>query len=70
MPPSGFNTRSVRGALQFIQGCYEDLRDEVRTGKHPDFETAIDHEIRQIESALTKLHINERGEPVERPAPT
>lgn len=66
MHPSGFNTRAVKGALEFIKGCYEDLQQEIKGGKHPDFETAIDHEIGQIESALTKLHINDKGEPVER----
>ena len=66
MPPSGFNTRAVKGALEFIKGCYEDLQEEVRTGKHTNLATAIDHEIRQIESALSKLHINDKGEPVER----
>lgn len=66
MPPSGFNTRAVKGALQFIKGCYEDLQEEVREGKHESFEAALDHEINQIESALTRLHINKAGEPVER----
>jgi hypothetical protein len=67
MPPSGFSRRSVRGALEFIKGCYEDLQDEVRAGKHENFEAALEHEIGQIDSALSKLHINEKGEPVERP---
>ncbi len=66
MPPSGFSRRSVRGALEFIKGCYEDLQDEVKAGKHENFEKALEHEIGQIESALGKLHINDKGEPVER----
>lgn len=66
MPPSGFNKKSVVGAMQFIKGCYEDLQEEVRSGKHASFEAALDHEVSQLESALSKLHINERGEPVER----
>jgi hypothetical protein len=39
----------------------------VRAGKHESVEAALEHEIGQIESALGKLHINEKGEPVERP---
>jgi tetrahydromethanopterin S-methyltransferase subunit E len=66
MPPSGFNQKAVKGALQFIQGCYEDLEAEVKSGKHPDFRTALEYEIHQLDSALTKLHINSAGELVER----
>jgi hypothetical protein len=54
------------GAMQFIQGCYEDLAEEVRSGKHPNFETALKHELSQLESALSKLHIDEKGNVVER----
>ncbi len=67
MPPSGFSKYAVQGALQFIQGCYEDLQQEVESGKHPDFETAVAYEIKQIDSALTQLHINEQGELINRP---
>ena len=66
MPPSGFNQKAVQGALQFIKGCYEDLREEVRCGKHPSFEEALDHELSQLEKALAKVHINEHGNLVER----
>lgn len=66
MPPSGFNTRAVRGALEFVRGCYQDLQEEVRSGKHPNMESAIEYEINQLESALSKIHINQEGELVER----
>ncbi len=66
MPPSGFNQKAVKGALQFIEGCYEDLDEEVKSGKHPDFKTALAYELKQLESALSKLHINTKGELVER----
>jgi hypothetical protein len=66
MPPSGFSSHAVRGALQFVGGCYRDLLAEVESGKHPDYETAIKHELTQIEMALSKLHISPTGELVER----
>ncbi|HEY4505290.1 MAG TPA: hypothetical protein VJG67_01210 [Candidatus Paceibacterota bacterium] len=66
MPPCGFNQRAVRGALEFIKGCYEDLRQEVAEGKHPDIETAIEAELGNLETALSKLHLDENGNLVER----
>lgn len=68
MPPSGFNKKAVEGALVFIRGCYEDLLQEVRDGKHPSPEAAIEYEISQIGKALAKLHIDKDGNPVERTA--
>jgi hypothetical protein len=69
MPPSGFSPKTIQGLLTFVQGNYEDLRQEVRDGKHPNFEAAIDHEIKQLDQALAKLHINDKGELVERKPP-
>jgi hypothetical protein len=66
MPPSGFSKKAVEGALVFIKTCYEDLQQEVKDGKHPTFEAAIDHEIISIGNALSKLHINDKNELVER----
>ncbi len=66
MPPSGFSKTTVTGLLTFVKGNYEDLQQEVRDGKHPSFEAAIEHEIRQLDKALSKLHINDEGELVER----
>ncbi|MES3005691.1 MAG: hypothetical protein V4664_01965 [Patescibacteria group bacterium] len=66
MPPCGFNQKAVKGALQFIKGCYEDLKQEVEEGKHPSFEAALDHELKNLEGALTKLHIDSTGNLVER----
>jgi hypothetical protein len=66
MPPSGFNQRAVKGALEFVKGCYEDLREEVRTGKYPNFELAIEFELMQLEIALSQLHIDKDGQLVER----
>ena len=66
MPPCGFNQKAVKGALQFIQGCYEDLQEEVQQGKHANFEEALKHELSNLEKALTKLHIDKDGNVVER----
>jgi len=66
MPPSGFSKKAVKGALIFVQGCYEDLLSEVRSGKHESYENAIEFEIAQIEKALSKLHIDPEGNLVER----
>lgn len=66
MPPSGFSLNAVKGALQFVEGCYRDLQAEVAAGKHPSIEAAIEYELKQIESALTQLHIDETGKLVER----
>lgn len=66
MPPSGFNQHAVKGALEFVKGCYEDLQAEVRSGKHPNMEVAIEYELTQLEKALAKLHIDQTGQLVER----
>ena len=69
MPPSGFSKPVIAGALAFVGGCYRDLLQEVRAGKHPDFETAITFELSQIEKALASLHINDAGELVDKEKP-
>ena len=66
MPPCGFNQNAVKGALQFVKGCYEDLKEEVKQGKHASFEAALDHELDNLEKALAKLHIDQEGNLVER----
>lgn len=66
MPPSGFSQHAVEGALVFIQTCYQDLLKEVRSGKHASFEEAIAFEIRQIDKALSRLHIDPHGQLIEK----
>lgn len=66
MPPSGFSQKAVKGALQFIGSCYEDLLQEVKDGKHPTIEDAIQFELDNIDRALTKLHLDDQGNLVER----
>lgn len=66
MPPSGFSQHAVLGALQFVKGCYEDLQAEVKAGKHPSMEVAIEYELSQLKKALEKVHINKSGKLVKR----
>ena len=66
MPPSGFSKKAIEGALQFIGSCYEDLLEEVKSGKHPNAQAAIEYELRQIKNALDQLHINKHGKLVRR----
>ncbi|MFA5124667.1 MAG: hypothetical protein WC473_02475 [Patescibacteria group bacterium] len=66
MPPSGFSQKAVKGSLIFIQSCYEDLLEEVRSGKHKSYEEGIKYELSQIEKALTKIHIDPSGNIVDR----
>lgn len=61
MPPSGFSKSVVAGALQFVSGCYRDLLQEVREGKHASFEEAIEYELFQIGKTLESLHIDDQG---------
>jgi hypothetical protein len=61
MPPSGFNRDSVRGALIFVKGCYNDLLADVNTGKFKTYEEAIEYELGQIDKALGQLHIDQKG---------
>ncbi len=69
MPPCGFNASSVRGALMFIRGCYEDLLEQVQSGKFATYEEAIEFELKQIERVLTQLHIDAYGNLVDKDAP-
>ncbi len=66
MPPSGFKRKAVEAALGFVAACYEDLLEEVKSGKHPTYEAAIKHELAQIRHSLERAHIAPDGELVER----
>ncbi len=50
MPPSGFNEKAIRGLLQFIEGCYEDLQRKIQSGT--SLESAIKEELADIRKAL------------------
>ena len=66
MPPSGFSKKAVPSILQFVHACYEDLENEVKAGKHPNMNEAINHELKQLERVLNQLHIDEAGRLVKR----
>ncbi len=66
MPPSGFSSPVVAGALQFIGGCYRDLLREVQEGKYASIEEAMEAELKKIELALATLHIADDGTIVEK----
>lgn len=66
MPPSGFKKKAVEGALKFAEAIYQDLLEEVRSGKYPSYEAAIEHELSLIKTALERAHITPNGDLVER----
>jgi hypothetical protein len=66
MPPSGFSKPVVDGALRFIGGCYQDLLEEIKSGKHASLEEAIGYELSQIKKALDSIHISDNGQLVDR----
>lgn len=66
MPPSGFGRKAVKGLLEFVEGNYQDLEKEVKSGKHKDFKAAVRHERKQLKKALQQLHINKNGKLVNR----
>lgn len=61
MPPSGYASKAVVGSLIFIRSCYEELLEEVKSGKFKTYEEAIEHELSQIKKALLNVEINEAG---------
>lgn len=54
MPPSGFNEKAIKGLLQFLEGCYEDLQLKISQtpGTREDVQSAIQEELSEIRSAL------------------
>ena len=65
-PPSGFSKKAVKGLLWFVEGCYEDLSKEVKSGKYKTFEEAVETELGQIRKAVSKLHIDPEGNLIEK----
>jgi cytochrome P450 len=58
MPPSGFNEKAIRGLLQFVEGCYDDLLKEMSspTGEK-DVRKAIAKELVDIRAALESFSL-------------
>ena len=52
MPPSGFNEKAIRGLLQFLEGCYEDLQRKLAANPEMDIRVAIDQELAEVRAAL------------------
>jgi len=58
MPPSGFNEKAIKGLLQFVEGCYEDLLDQVdSSADRTDVKQAIRNELKDIRSALESFSL-------------
>ena len=66
MPPCGFNDECVEGILMFCRGLYKAVQAEVASGKHESPEAAWKHEVELIGKRFAKIHINPKGELVER----
>jgi hypothetical protein len=52
MPPSGFSVTTAMAVAAFIGGCRSDLQQEVRDGKHLNFNSGRVFEVGQIKKAL------------------
>lgn len=64
MPPSGFNEKAIRGLLQFVEGCYEDLLDQVSDKSEPKAVTkAINNELADIRAALESFSLDSVKKP-------
>ena len=61
MPPSGFDREAIDGILRFVRASYRALQAEVKSGRHPNVEAAMEHEIRQLDKALSGIHIDGEG---------
>ncbi|MDO8537489.1 MAG: hypothetical protein Q7S21_01255 [archaeon] len=51
MPPSGFSQKAINGLLTFVESCYEDLLEEIKTGKKTEGQ-AIKEELENIRKYL------------------
>ena len=51
MPPSGFSQKALNGLLMFVEACYEDLLQEIKTGKKTESQ-AIKEELDNIKNKI------------------
>ncbi len=58
--------QAIRGNLQFMPVCYEDLETLIDSGMYPDYEAAIAAQLSRLEQELAKLHLNDTGDIVAR----
>ena len=62
MPPSGFNEKAIVGLLQFVEGCYDDLLEKIRTTPNLTVEAAIKEELAEIRGALESFSLKSVNE--------
>ncbi len=62
MPPSGFNKKAIRGLLEFVEGCYEDLLLKLRDDPKAKVEDAIQDELAEIRRALEEFSLKNVGQ--------
>jgi hypothetical protein len=57
MPPSGFNDKAIKGLLEFLEGCYEDLLIKIAKtpGRPSDVSAAIQEELDEIRQELERF---------------
>ena len=60
MPPSGFNEKAIQGLLQFVEGCYDDLLEKIRTTPGLTIEKAITLELQDIRRALESFSLEQK----------
>jgi len=56
MPPSGFSQKAVNGLLVFVESCYEDLLEEIQSGKKTEGQ-AIQSELNNIRKYLKEFKL-------------
>lgn len=56
MPPSGFSQKAISGLLLFVEGCYEDLLQEIKDGKKTE-DQAIQEELENIRTYLKNFRL-------------
>lgn len=56
MPPSGFSQKAINGLLMFVEGCYEDLLQEIKDGKKTE-KQAIKEELDNIRTYLRNFKL-------------
>jgi hypothetical protein len=61
MPPSGFNEKAIRGLLQFVEACYEDMQKLLKADPKLSLEQAIEMELKDIRRALESFSLNEKN---------
>lgn len=66
MPPSGFRQSAVNHVVGFCRDNYKALQEEVRRGKHPSMEVAMEREVERLDKFLLRLHLDEEGRLVDK----